>query len=59
MARRKETKKRSIHIVCEHFELLYSTARGTQILLRQVLNACCQLLTSNCDIVLTVSGILC
>ena len=31
MARRWAAKKRSIHVVCEHFELLSNTARGTQI----------------------------
>ena len=28
LARRGTTKKRSIHVVCEHFELFRNTARG-------------------------------
>ena len=31
MARRWAAKKRSIHLVCEHFELFSNAARGTQM----------------------------
>jgi hypothetical protein len=31
MARRWAAKKRSLHVVCEHFELFSNAARGTQI----------------------------
>jgi hypothetical protein len=37
MARRWAAKKRSIHLVCEHFELFSNTARGAQINLTRVL----------------------